>query len=71
MTAIMRMHSLLTPTVSGGIGDSIVLGDGVHHGIIEVGMVRDIGLAATGADGSIITIICIRDIIIRTMHGAV
>jgi hypothetical protein len=72
MTAIMRMRSLLIPTVCGGIGDSTILGDGVRHGIITVGMVRDIGMAVTGAVGLIITtIITIITIIILIMRGEV
>ena len=69
MTAIMRMPSLLIPTVCGGIGDSTILGDGVRHGIITVGMVRDIGMAVTGAVGLIITTII--TIIILIMYGEV
>jgi hypothetical protein len=69
MTAIMRMRSLLIPTVCGGIGDSTILGDGVRHGIITVGMVRDIGMAVTGAVGLIITTII--TIIILIMRGEV
>lgn len=69
MTAIMRMRSLLIPTVCGGIGDSTILGDGVRHGIITVGMVRDIGMAVTGVVGLIITTII--TIIILIMRGEV
>jgi hypothetical protein len=63
------MRSLLIPTVCGGIGDSTILGDGVRHGIITVGMVRDIGMAVTGAVGLIITTII--TIIILIMRGEV
>lgn len=64
MTVTMRMCSLHQPTVSGGIGASTILsvGDGIHHGITIIGMVRAIGMVA----GLIITIIIItgiRDII--------
>ena len=69
MTAIKRMHSLLIPTACGGIGDSTILGDGVRHGIITVGMVRDIGTVVTGAVGLIITTII--TIIILIMRGEV
>ena len=72
MTAIMRMRSLLIPTVCGGIGDSTILGDGVRHGIITVGMVRDIGMEVIGEDGLIITtIITITITIILIMLGVV
>ena len=69
MMAIMHMHSLLILIVCGGIGDSTILGDGVRHGIITVGMVRDIGMAVTGAVGLIITTII--TIIILIMRGEV
>ena len=75
MMAIMRMRSLLIPTVCGGIGDSTILGDGVRHGIITAGMVQDIGMAVIGAGLIIITtiigILDIITIIIRTMLGVV
>ena len=74
MTDIMRMHSQLIPTVCGGIGASIILGDGVRLGIITVGMVLVIGMAAIGVVGLIIiiTIIGTRDTIItRIMLGVV
>ena len=69
MMAIMRMHSLPILTVCGGIGDSTILGGGVRHGIITVGMVRGIGMAVTGEVG-IHTITTIT-IIILIMHGEV
>ena len=72
MTVFMRMHFLPIATVCGGIGDSIIPGDGVHPGIIAVGTALAIGMVAIGVVGLIIiiTIIGTRDTIItRIMLG--